>query len=159
MAKVQGQRIILALAGALALAIPAEGIRQFAYQDSASVLTVCWGSTTDVQAGKQYTQAECVERLSADMLGAMRAVERCVPGLPWNQLAAWSDAVYNLGPRIVCDTETSTAARLLQAGQREAACRELDKWVFARVGGVPVKLPGLVKRRQREKELCLGDST
>ena len=154
--RVSAGRIVLALAGALAIAVPAEGLRQYAYADSGGVTTVCWGSTTDVAHGKRYTQAECVERLSADMLGAMREVERCVPGLPWNELAAWTDAVYNLGPRIVCDTTSSTAARLLQAGDREAACRQLVRWTKARIGGVMVELPGLVKRRQREMALCLG---
>lgn len=146
----------MALIAAVAIAVPAEGLRQFAYADSGGVITTCWGSTTDVQAGRQYTQAECVERLSADMLTAMRQVERCVPGLPWNELAAWSDAVFNLGPKIVCDTESSTAARLLQAGEREAACRQLSRWTKARVAGVMVELPGLVKRRAREMALCLG---
>lgn len=152
----QAQRIILALSAALAIAVPAEGIRQYAYQDSGGVITVCWGSTTDVQAGRKYTQAECVERLSSDMLTAMRHVERCVPGLPWHQLAAWSDAVFNLGPKIVCDPSQSTAARLLKAGEYEAACRQLPRWTKARIGGVMVELPGLVKRRQREMALCLG---
>ena len=147
----------MALVAAIAIAVPAEGLRQFAYSDSGGVITTCWGSTTDVQAGKRYTQAECVERLSSDMLTAMRHVERCVPGLPWNELAAWSDAVFNLGPKIVCDTGSSTAARLLQAGEREAACRQLARWTKASVAGVMVELPGLVKRRQREMALCLGD--
>lgn len=147
----------MALVAAVAIAVPAEGLRQFAYADSGGVITTCFGSTTDVEHGKRYTQAECVERLSADMLTAMRQVERCVPGLPWNELAAWSDAVFNLGPKIVCDPSQSTAARLLQAGEREAACRQLPRWVKASVAGVMVELPGLVKRRQREMALCLGD--
>lgn len=154
---VQAQRVVLALAAALAIAVPAEGVRQYAYQDSGGVITVCWGSTTDVQAGRKYTQAECVERLSSDMLTAMRHVEKCVPGLPWHQLAAWSDAVFNLGPKIVCDPSQSTAARLLKAGEYEAACRQLPRWTKANVGGFMVELPGLVKRRQREMSLCLGE--
>ncbi len=154
---VQAGRGVLALAAALAIALPAEGIRQYAYADSGGVTTVCWGSTTDVERGRKYTQAECVERLSSDMLTAMRAVERCVPGLPWNQLAAWTDAVYNLGPTIVCDLEESMAARLLKAGEREAACRQLPRWNNGKVAGIKVPLPGLTKRRQREMALCLGD--
>lgn len=150
-------RIVLALTAALAIGVPAEGIRQYAYADSGGVTTVCWGSTTDVERGRKYTQAECVERLSSDMLTAMRQVERCAPGLPWNELAAWTDAVYNLGPRIVCDAGSSTAARLLKAGDREGACRQLSRWTKASVAGVMVELPGLVKRRQREMALCLGD--
>lgn len=155
--RVSAGRITLALAGALAIAVPAEGLRQYAYSDPGGVATVCFGTTTDVDRGRRYSQAECVEHLSADMLGAMREVERCVPGLPWNQLAAWTDAVYNLGPKIVCNLEESTAARLLKAGQLEAACRQLPKWNNGRVAGVLVPLPGLTKRRQREMALCLGE--
>lgn len=149
------KRISSAVAIATALAIPMEGLRQFAYYDPPGVLTVCYGSTTDVVKGKKYSLAECKQRLDNDMLDAVLAVERCVPGLPDNVLAAFGDAVYNIGPRIACDTKRSTAARLLKAGNIEGACNELPKWNKARVGGVLVPLPGLTKRRNLEKLLCL----
>lgn len=149
-------RIAAALAAAIAIAVPAEGLRRVAYHDPVGILTVCYGATGDgVQSGRRYTEVECRERLQADMLDAIRHVERCAPGLPWQQLAAWSDAVYNLGPRIVCDTTTSTAARLLREGRRDEACLQLPRWNKARVAGVMVELPGLTKRRAREAELCL----
>lgn len=56
-----------ALAIATALAIPAEGPRQVAYYDPPGILTVCYGSTTDVQRGKVYSMDECRARLGADM--------------------------------------------------------------------------------------------
>lgn len=146
----------MAMAAAVVIAVPAEGFRQFAYEDSGGILTTCWGSTTDVERGKAYSETECMARLSTDMLAAIETVERCVPGLPWNELAAWGDAVYNLGPIIVCDLKNSTAARMLKAGNREAACRQLPRWNKGSVAGVKITLPGLVKRRQREMALCLG---
>lgn len=149
-------RAVAALAAALAIAVPAEGLRRVAYHDPVGVLTVCYGATGEgVERGRLYSEAECRARLEADMLEAIRHVERCVPGLPWQQLAAWADAVYNLGPRIVCDTTTSTAARLLREGRRDEACLQLPRWNKARVAGVMVELPGLTKRRAREAELCL----
>jgi GH24 family phage-related lysozyme (muramidase) len=149
------RRISSAVAIATAVAIPMEGLRQFAYYDPPGVLTVCYGSTTDVVKGKKYSLEECKQRLDNDMLDAVLTVERCVPGLPDNVLAAFGDAVYNIGPRIACDTNRSTAARLLKAGNIEGACNELPKWNKARVAGVMVTLPGLTKRRNLEKLICL----
>ena len=141
---------------AVAIAIPAEGLRQWAYRDPPGILTVCYGSTTDVQAGRRYSLEECRARLDADMGAAVDAVERCVPGLPVNVHAAFADAVYNIGPRIVCDTRSSTAARLLRAGRIAEACEQLPRWNRATVAGVSVVLPGLTKRRAAERDLCLA---
>jgi len=79
----------------------------------------------------------------------------CVPGLPPQTLAAFTDAAYNLGPAIACDQSRSTAARLLAAGKLREACDQLPRWSRAKVAGVSVELPGLVKRRHAERELCL----
>ena len=149
------QRKATALALAAAIAIPAEGLRQVAYRDPPGILTVCYGSTTNVQPGKVYSLAECKARLDADMLSAVATVEKCAPGLPVNALAAFSDAVYNIGPTIACDKTRSTAARLLALGMVEDACRQLPRWNKATVAGQLVELPGLTKRRAKEMELCL----
>jgi len=68
-------------------------------------------------------------------------------------LAAFGDAVYNIGPKVACN---STAAKYLKAGNYEAACRELPRWNRATVAGVSVVLPGLTKRRNLEMALCLS---
>jgi len=148
-----------ALAIATALAIPAEGLRQKAYRDPAQgIPTICFGSTRGVQMGDSRTVAECKALLTKEMMDAVQRVDTCRPGLPVNVLAAFSDAAYNLGPTIACDTNKSTAARLLAAGRYTEACNQLPKWSYARVGGVAVQLPGLVKRRKMERQVCLGES-
>lgn len=144
-----------AAAIAVAIAIPAEGLRQWAYYDPPGILTVCYGSTTDVQKGKKYSLDECKARLDADMREAIAQVDACAPGLPVPVLAAFGDAVYNIGPKIACDTRASTAARLLKAGDIAGACQQLPRWSRATIAGVSVELPGLVKRRQKEMTLCL----
>jgi lysozyme len=154
----RAKRVGTAAAIAAALAIPAEGLRQVAYYDPPGVLTVCYGSTKNVQRGKVYSLEECKARLDADMLDAVEHVERCQPGLPVNVLAAFSDAVYNMGPTIACDAKNSTAARLLKAGDIAGACRQLPRWNKARVAGQMVELPGLTKRRNAEMAVCLGDA-
>ena len=149
------RRLKAAAALATAIAIPAEGLRQVAYYDPPGILTVCYGSTRDVQAGKRYSLAECRARLDSDMLEAVHAVETCVPGLPDPVLAAFGDAVYNLGPAVACDTHNSKAARLLKSGDLAAACDQLPRWDKARIAGQAVALPGLTRRRAAERDLCL----
>lgn len=148
-------RRALALALACAIAVPAEGLRQWAYRDPPGILTVCFGSTTDVDPDREYTLRECMRRLESDMGAAVDAVERCRPGLPVKVLAAFADAVYNIGPRVACDSGQSTAARYLAAGRLADACNELPRWDKARVAGVMISVPGLAKRRAAERDLCL----
>lgn len=150
----KSKRVGAAALIASAIAIPAEGLRQYAYYDPPGILTVCYGSTTNVQKGVKYSIEECKSRLASDMLYAVSAVERCVPGLPVEVLAAFGDAVYNLGPSIACDRKKSTAARYLYQDELLQACNQLPRWNKARVAGVSVELPGLTKRRLKEQELC-----
>jgi GH24 family phage-related lysozyme (muramidase) len=152
----KAKRLTTAAAIASALAIPAEGLRQWAYYDPPGILTVCYGSTKDVVKGRKYSLEECKDRLDADMMEAIVAVDRCVPNAPPMVLAAFGDAVYNIGPKIACSTESSTAARLLKAGQWDAACKQLPRWDKARVAGQMISLPGLTKRRKAEEILCLS---
>ena len=142
---------------ALAITIPAEGLRQYAYYDPPGILTVCYGSTANVVKGKKYSLDECRWMLDSDMKKAIDIVERCAPRLPQNVLAAFADAVYNLGPKIVCDQQNSTAARLLTRGDINAACYQLPRWNKAKVLGVMIPLPGLTTRREAERKLCLGE--
>lgn len=145
-----------AAAMAIAIAIPAEGLRQYAYYDPPGILTVCYGSTHDVEKGRKYSLAECRARLDKDMNEAIDTVDRCAPGLPENVLAAFGDAVYNLGPRIACDTKNSTAARRLVEHRYIEACQQIPRWNKANIAGVMVELPGLTTRRQKEYELCIN---
>ncbi len=150
------KRRTIAAAMATAIAVPAEGLRQWAYRDPPGILTVCYGHTgPSVRPDRAYSIEECKSLLSTDMNAAIETVERCVPGLPVNVLAAFGDAVYNLGPKIACDTKNSTAARLLKSGQLDFACKQLPRWNKATVMKVSVELPGLTKRRAAEMSLCL----
>ncbi len=142
------------VAMAIAIAVPAEGLRQKAYSDPVGILTVCYGHTGDVER-RMYSFEECEALLSADMLEAVEQVEKCAPGLPAPVLAAFSDAVFNMGPTIACSKKKSTAARMLAEGDYVGACNQLARWTKARIMGAMVELPGLVKRRARERELCL----
>jgi len=160
MALTNKQRAAAAASLAAAIAIPAEGMRQLAYRDPVGIITVCYGHTgADIAKAKRYSLSECDGLLSDDMMKAIAQVERCVPDLPVPVLAAFSDAVFNMGPTIACDRQNSTAARMLYVGQLEAACRQLPRWNKARIAGVLVELPGLTTRRAKERVLCLTGVT
>ena len=146
------QKLIAIASVAAIIAAGHEGFRQYAYNDPRPgdpILTVCYGSTTQVERGKKYSLEECKQRLDADMLQAVTAVERCHPNLPDNVLIAFADAVYNIGPKVACN---STASKYLDKGNYEAACKELPKWNKSN----GVVLPGLTRRRKEEMEICLG---
>lgn len=150
----RSKRLSVAVALATSIAIPAEGVRQWAYSDPVGILTVCYGTTgKDVVKGRYYSLPECKGFLDRDMLDAVDTVERCHPGLPEPVLAAFGDAVYNMGPAVACN---STASRLLDAGEIQSACRQLPRWNKASVAGVMVALPGLTTRRNKEMALCLS---
>ena len=150
-----GKRLSAVAAIAAAIAIPAEGLRQWAYRDPGpAIWTVCFGHTgPEVKEGTHYSLEQCKDLLSKDMMTAVVQVERCHPNLPVNVHAAFADAVYNLGPKVACN---STAARYLASGNYELACKELPKWNKTRIMGQLVPLPGLTKRRNEEMKLCLS---
>ena len=151
------QRKAAALAVATALAIPAEGIFTRWYFDPVGIATVCVGHTKNVDKSKVYTVAECKALLNKEMGDVVSRLDSCRPGLPINVLAAFADASFNVGEHIACDSSKSTAARLLAAGRYDEACEQLPRWSYAKVAGVAVQLPGLVKRREMERRVCLGE--
>jgi GH24 family phage-related lysozyme (muramidase) len=154
---IKPNRKVALVASAIAIAAPAEGLRQTVYYDPPGIPTVCFGHTgPDVDPNKTYTLGECRALLDKDMSSALDDVERCQPGLPDSVLVAFGDAVFNLGPKIVCNRSASTAARLLDADRYADACRQLPRWNKARIAGITVELPGLTKRRIIERDYCLS---
>jgi lysozyme len=148
-------RLLAVLVAAGVIAIPAEGLRQKAYKDPGGITTVCWGHTGSVDPNKVYTLEECKQLLDADMKEAVLIVDKCQPDLPDSVLIAFSDTVFNAGPTVACNKEKSTAARLLAQKKYVEACNQLPRWSYAKVAGVLVQLPGLVKRREHAKQVCL----
>ncbi len=155
----KGRIAALGLGSAVALVGSFEGLRHVAYLDPVGIPTACYGHTAGVELGQTYTTAQCEELLGEEFWGAVMTVHRCVPvPLAPHELGALASAVYNLGPRLVCDTGSSTAARMLNAGDVAGACNQLPRWDKARVGGVLVPLPGLTRRREAERRMCLGQA-
>lgn len=124
-----------------------ESCRLVAYRDVVGVWTIGYGSTVDVAPGMQITQAQADERLKADLKDAERAVNDTVK-VPLEQCEfdACVSLAFNIGGKAF---KNSTLARLLNAGETEAAGLEFRRWDKA--GGQVVA--GLTRRRWAEQRL------
>lgn len=144
------QRLTAAgVAAAFPLIVAYEGTKQTAYLDPVSIPTICRGHTGGVKLGQTATMAQCDDLTVQDLLKATAAIDSCVHvPLNDNQRAAFASFTFNVGGAKFCK---SSAARKLNAGDPVGACNELPKWIYA---GDKV-LPGLVKRRAAERDLCL----
>ena len=126
-----------------------EGLRTVAYRDPIGIPTICFGETAGVKLGDKFTVEQCKEMLGTRIEEFGRGVDSCVKvELPPTRKAALTSFAYNVGVTAFCG---STLVRKLNAGDTFGACNELPKWTKAR----GIKLPGLVKRREQEKAMCL----
>lgn len=125
-----------------------EGLRTVAYRDPVGIPTICFGETRGVKLGQRTTAEECKDLLASRLTEFDAAIARCVKvPLPDARRAALVSFAYNVGTSAFCG---STLVKKLNAGDTFKACDELLRWTKA--GGIT--LPGLVKRRQAEHNLC-----
>ena len=128
----------------------AEGVRTVAYRDPVGIPTICFGETKAVKLGDRLTIDQCKDMLAARVEEFGAGVDRCVTSvLPPTRKAALVSFSYNVGINAFCG---STLVKKLNAGDVAGACNELNRWT--RAGGIV--LPGLVKRRAEEREMCLA---
>jgi lysozyme len=129
-----------------------EGLRTVAYRDAVGIPTICFGETKGVRMGMKKSRAECDAMLAERIVEFDDGVDACIHvALPDNRRAAVVSLAYNIGVRAFCG---SSVARRLNAGDVRGACDAFLLWNKA--GGV--ELPGLTKRRQEERALCLKDA-
>lgn len=136
-----------------ALTKDSEGLRLVAYPDPGTggkPWTLGYGRAHGIEQGQTCTQEEAARWLVDDMAFANSAVNHLVT-VPrtQGQHNACVDFVYNLGQGAFGG---STLLRKFNAGDLEGASAEFPKWVHA---GDQI-LPGLVKRRARERNLFDG---
>jgi lysozyme len=137
-------------AGLIGIALH-ESWRDTAYLPTANdVPTIGFGSTEGVKLGDKITVERGLIKLKEDASDAEQAVRKCAP-VPMHQheFDAWVSFTFNVGGSAFC---RSTAAKLLNEGKYLEACAQMDRWVYQ---GRNV-LPGLVKRRAEERQLCEG---
>ena len=128
-----------------------EGYRGDAYIPvKGDVPTIGFGATSGVKIGDKTTPERALVTLLADVNSHSEGIKRCIHvPLYQHEFDAYSSFAYNVGVGAFCK---STLNRKLNSGDYVGACNELKRWVYA--GGR--KLPGLVKRREQERRLCLG---
>lgn len=144
-----GRRRAGALAIAVSLVAGAEGLRNYAYEDPVGIPTICFGETRGVKMGDHKTTEECKQMLGTRLVEFSAGVDKCLTRpVPDESYAAFLSFAYNVGTGNFCK---SSVARKANVGDLAGACDALLQWTKA--GGV--ELPGLVKRRQDERALCL----
>jgi len=128
-----------------------EACRREPYLCPARVLTAGIGSTTGIVRNHKYSDQEIADMWITDIRIAEKCVNKYAGGsaMTDNQFSAVTSFAFNAG----CgNLQKSTLAKKANAGDFTGMCDELTKWVYA--GGK--KLGGLVKRREKERELCLS---
>jgi lysozyme len=131
-----------------------EGLRLVAYRDVVGTPTACFGETRGIRLGMKFSKPECDAMLLKGLDEFAAGVERCVPSarsMPEPRYIAHLSLAYNIGIGGYCK---SSIARLENAGHTVAACDSFLK--YNRAGGVV--FPGLTRRREKERALCLRDA-
>ena len=133
-----------------------EGLELKPYKCPAGIPTIGYGNTyypsgSKVKLTDPVITKEKAEELLKFLLGSYeKSVDSfCRDDISQNQFDALVDFAYNAGTKALL---TSKLLIKLNAGKYVEASQEFPKWVYA--GGK--KLPGLVRRREAEKELFLS---
>lgn len=126
-----------------------EGLSLTAYPDVVGVPTICYGETKGVRLGDTKTKPQCDEMLSARLAEFNAGVNSCLSvDIPDSRRVAFVSLAYNIGTASFCK---STVVRRINAGDVAGSCDAILMWNKAR----GIVWPGLTKRRQKERELCL----
>ena len=131
---------------------PAEGLRRYAYNDPVGIPTICFGETRGVKLGDRATTDQCKAMLETRVeQDFIPGVEKCITRqMPPEREAAFVSFAYNIGVAKFCK---SAIAYKYNEGDTAGSCDALRLYVKA----AGITLPGLVKRREQERKLCLAD--
>jgi lysozyme len=131
-----------------------EGLRLDSYRCSAGVATVGFGHTgPDVRMGMTITPGEAERLLAKDLARFETGVTAMLTGVPTteDEFAAFVALSFNIGLHAFA---RSTVLRRHKQGNKVGAANAFLMWNKA--GGRI--LPGLVRRREAERELYLGEA-
>ena len=127
-----------------------EGFRSAAYNDGVGTTTIGFGTTAGVKPGDKITVERALVIALKDAEKHGEAVKRCVKvPLYQHEFDAATSLAYNIGPTAFCN---STVVKRFNAGDYPGACQAIVR--FNKAGGKV--LQGLVKRREAERQMCLG---
>ena len=106
--------------------------------------------TPEAVAGLFINPAQAETLLRNDTQQVAEFISSIHPELTPNQFDALVSLVFNIGQGNYAD---STLRAKLKAGDFSGAAGQFERWAFATVKGLKVKLPGLVTRRAAERAL------
>lgn len=129
-----------------------EGYKGKAYKDVVGVPTLGFGETKNVKMGDTTTPERALVRLLTSAEEHADRIRKCIKvPLYQHEFDAYVSFGVNIGTNAFCK---STLVKKLNKGDYAGACAELKRWNKAD-GKV---FPGLVNRRQKEYEMCMGMS-
>lgn len=116
------------------------------------VPTIGYGETHGVHLGDRTTPERALVQLLASAESHADGVRKCIEvPMYQHEFAAAVSIAYNIGVGAFC---RSTMVKKLNAGDYRGFCEGMTAW--SRSGGKVY--PGLVKRREKERALCLGEA-
>jgi lysozyme len=132
-----------------------EGLRLESYLCPAKVWTIGYGTTRGVKPGMVITPQKAELLLRDDVVSFERSIQQTLNGIPLNenQFSALVSLCYNCGLAPI--KSGNTIRRTLEEGDYQGAA---DGFLLWRKAGGRV-LEGLVRRRKRERELFLDNTT
>ena len=131
-----------------------EGLRLDSYRCPAGVATIGYGHTgPDVRIPMTITPGEAERLLDKDLARFETLLTAMLTGVPTSEdeFSAMCSLMFNIGPGRFA---TSTLLKRHKAGNKMGAANSFLSWIYA--GGK--KLNGLMRRREAERELYLGDA-
>ena len=129
-----------------------EGYRSEAYKDAVGVPTIGYGETAGVKMGEKTTPERALVQLLSSTEKHADTIRQCIKvPLYQHEFDAYISLAYNIGTGAFC---RSTLVKKLNAKDYAGACEEIKRWNKA--GGKV--LPGLVKRREAEYRMCMGET-
>ncbi|MCX8010520.1 MAG: lysozyme [Ignavibacteria bacterium] len=131
-----------------------EGLKLKSYKDAGGVWTIGYGHTRTAGPNQIITKEQAEDLLIKDINIAEIIVNQMVKvPLTQNQFDALVSLVFNVGG---VNFKHSILLTKLNQGKYKEASEEFLKWTKAKLNDQYVELPGLVKRRKKEKELFDG---
>jgi GH24 family phage-related lysozyme (muramidase) len=109
-----------------------EGTELVAYFDSAGVLTICNGDTTNVQKGQRASLSECKQRLKDGIAKHANALQGLPQGIPDVVILGAVSNVYNIGEY---GFDSSSQKKCLARGDYACAKAATLKWKYITVNG------------------------
>jgi lysozyme len=134
-----------------------EGFENEAYIDTDGTPVIGYGfsriADQPVQIGDRISTQQADVTLNKQLKVIQQELNQMVTvELSDRQLSALASLAFNIGVDFV---KNSTLIRKLNAGDYNGAANEFLRWDKANIGGILVQMPGLIRRRQAERELFL----